>query len=94
MALKSLKQEQRELAEFISAISERSYWAGWMLGIEREVWTAMHAPGFGGAPLNLTAEEVKHAFAMSSKCAGWIVWDEVHEESFIPIEAWIERVNF
>lgn len=43
-------QEQRDLVDFISAISGRNYCAGRMQGIEREVWKAMHTPGFGGAP--------------------------------------------
>jgi hypothetical protein len=62
-----------------------------MQGIEREVWRAMHAPGFGGAPLSLTIEEVQQLYAMSAKCGGWIVFDEVQQESFIPIEEWKAR---
>lgn len=53
MALKDLTPDQRELAEFLSALSEWTYRASWMSGIEGEVWRAMHAPDFGGVPLNL-----------------------------------------
>lgn len=41
--------------------------------------------------MKLTAEEVHRLHAMSAKCGGWIIFDEVHEESFIPIEEWRRR---
>lgn len=91
MALQDLTQEQRDLAEFISEISERRYRAGWMQGIEYEVWDAMHAPELGRGALRLTVEEAQKLYAMSARCRGWIVFDEVHEESFIPIEEWRGR---
>lgn len=91
MALRDLTQEQRNLAEFISEISERSYRAGWLHGIEHEVWKAMHAHDFGGAPLSLTAEEVQQLHTMAAKCGGWIIFDEVREETFIPMEEWKAR---
>lgn len=43
MARGNLSREQQELADFLSQLSERSYRAGWMQGIEGEVWVAMHA---------------------------------------------------
>jgi len=59
-----------------------------MQGIEREVWSAMHRPGFGGLPLSLTAKEVQQLYAMSAECGGWIIFDDVHGESFVPIKEW------
>ncbi|HLO96307.1 MAG TPA: hypothetical protein VK195_18515 [Burkholderiaceae bacterium] len=91
MALQDLTQEQRDLADFISQISERRYRAGWMEGIEYEVWEAMHAPDLGRGALRLTVEEARQLHAMSAKCRGWIVFDDVNEESFIPIEEWRAR---
>ncbi|WP_124543191.1 hypothetical protein [Piscinibacter terrae] len=92
MARGDLTREQQELADFLSQLSERSYRAGWMQGIESEVWVAMHAPDLGRVPLmKLTPEEVHRLHAMSAKCGGWIIFDEVHEESFIPIEEWRSR---
>jgi hypothetical protein len=43
------------------------YMAGSMFGIEREVWSAIYTPGFGGPPLSLTAEEVRRFRAISAK---------------------------
>lgn len=51
----------------------------------------MHAPDLGRGALRLTFEEVQQLYAMSAKCGGWIVFDEVHGESFIPIEEWRGR---
>lgn len=91
MALQDLTQDQRDLADFISEISERCYRAGWMQGIEYEVWEAMHAPDLGSGALRLTVEDAQQLHAMSTNCRGWIVFDDVNEESFIPIEAWRGR---
>lgn len=88
LALKDLTPHQRELAEFLSSLSERTYRAGWMSGIESEAWRVMHAPDFCGVPLNLTAEELWQLHAMSATCGGWIVFDDVNEESFKPIGEW------
>lgn len=57
MALQDLTQEQRDLADVISRVSERCYRAGWMQGIEYEVWEAMHAPDLGRGALRLTVED-------------------------------------
>lgn len=91
MALQDLTQEQRDLADFISKISERHYRAGWMQGIEYEVWEAMHAPDPVRGSLRLTVEEVQQLYAMSAKCSGWIVFDDVNGESFVSIEEWRRR---
>lgn len=52
-----------------------------MQGIECDVWEAMHV----GAPAE---SDCQRSAAAVAKCGGWIVFDEVHDESFIPIEDW------
>jgi hypothetical protein len=83
-----LTDEQKELADLMSEHSQAAYRAGWMLGIERELWEAMHAPGFGGVPLNLTAADVQRLTALSACCGGWIVNDGVSPMRFVPLAEW------
>lgn len=93
MALKDLTTEQRQLAEFMSHLSERSYRAGWMSGIERALWMAMHGPSGGEAPIWLTADEAMELRRLSAKCGGWIEFDDVLEETFVPLAQWEARLK-
>ncbi|TXI83941.1 MAG: hypothetical protein E6Q40_10205 [Cupriavidus sp.] len=91
MTLRDLTPTQRELAEFMSHLSERSYRAGWMSGIERELWTGMQKPGSSSAPIWLTSDETQRLKALSAQCGGWIVFDDILEETFVPLIDWEAR---
>jgi hypothetical protein len=88
VALEDLSSDQRDLASLISAISQRSYRAVWMQGIEVDVWHAMHASDGGGAPLNISPGEVQHLLDLSGRCGGWITFDAKRGETFVPIQDW------
>lgn len=89
MALVDLTPDQLNLAECISSISEQRYRASWMQGIERDVWEALNAPSRSYGALSLTLHEVQQLNALCSKCGGWIMFDDANEETFIPIDAWM-----
>lgn len=93
MALNDLTQDQRKLAEMISRLSERRYRAGWMSGIEFEVWQAVHGTATNRAAFLLTAVEVDDLIQLSARCAGWIVFDEHREETFVAATEWLARLN-
>ena len=91
MALEDLSSDQRDLATFISRISQRSYRALWMQGIEIDVWRALHAADGGGPPLNLSRGEVQRLLDLSGRCGGWIVFDANRGETFVPIQDWLRE---
>lgn len=91
LSLSDLTLDQRELAQLISSISQSRYCAGWMLGIEAEVWRALHAPTEIAAAIRLTAAEVTRLHELSARCGGWIVFDEVCDETFVPMNRWLAR---
>lgn len=65
-----LTPAQQQLATLMSQMSERAYRAQWMLNIEVELWRAMHAPGGGGAPHNLTPDDAAQLQTIAETCGG------------------------
>ncbi|WP_431047076.1 hypothetical protein [Roseateles sp. L2-2] len=89
MALDDLTSPQCALAEFMSELSERAYFAGWMTDIEVELWRALHSPAHRGAPLHLSPDDVQKLDTLSRQCGGWIFFDDDLEETFAPMDEWI-----
>ena len=86
--LRDLSSQQRELAEFMSSISERLYRAGWIDGLEFQLWrTASEERDELGQP-EITKEEVRQLQELSARCGGWIVFDDQSEETFVPLPEW------
>ncbi|MFH7041743.1 hypothetical protein ABT392_05425 [Paucibacter sp. JuS9] len=86
--LRDLSDHQRELAEYMSSLSQRAYAAGWMEGIEFELWRAvLHGP-FKCGLLQLEAKHVERLAVLSKLCEGWIYFHEEHEESFASVPEW------
>ncbi|MBO9687082.1 MAG: hypothetical protein J7598_10740 [Mitsuaria chitosanitabida] len=88
MSRSDLTPDQQELAEALSKISSRTYRATWMEGIESEVWRAVVASELGRVPLQLTAEEIDRLRVLSDRCGGWIRYDQIREETFVPMADW------
>ena len=86
--LHDLSSAQRELADYMSALSERAYAAGWIERLEFKLWTAMSqdTPTLGSMPL--TQDEILRLRALSERCGGWICFDEKREETFVPAGHW------
>lgn len=83
-----LTEAQRRLADFMSELSEQAWSAGWMRGLEHELWRAVvSGPRLVGR-LQVTEEHVAQLRRMSADCNGWIAFDDEREETFVPIERW------
>ena len=88
--LKSLPPRARELAEYMSGISEAAYHAGWMLHLEYELWSiVLSGPRSYGRSV-ITQAEIDKLKALSQNAQGWIVFDDHKEESFVPLAEWQE----
>ena len=86
--LSDLSSPQRELAEYMSALSERAYGASWMEGLEVALWRAASQGPFTYGRLELTPEHVRHLRELSAACGGWIFLHKDREESFASFAEW------
>jgi hypothetical protein len=89
--LANLTPQQRELALYMSELSEGAYSAGWMDGLEQALWRAVISGPCRYGHLTLTAIHIEKLKALSGACGGWIRFDDEHEESFVPIETWTRK---
>lgn len=86
--LSDLNDSQRALAESMSLLSEAGYHAGWMAGLEFDLWRAVIGGPFRYGQFDLTDDHVQRLQCLSDACGGWIVFDSAREEIFVPISHW------
>jgi hypothetical protein len=86
--LSDLIGEQRVLAEFMSSLSENAYCAGWMDGLEFALWQVLLGERREYGRLVMTGEDRWKLRSLSDAAAGWIVFDDDREETWISFEDW------
>ena len=91
--LKDLTPCQRELAEYMSELSELAFSAGWMENLEHALWRAVEEGPFRYGHLNLTTEQTEKLKQLSTSCVGWVLFSEDTEETYVPIELWRRLYN-
>jgi hypothetical protein len=86
--LSDLTSKQRDLADYMSELSEEAYCAGWMMGLEYALWDAVlrHSNEYGG--LTLHDAERSRLRGLAEGCGGWIIFDDATEETWIPMAKW------
>jgi len=90
--LKDLNQDQLQLAELMSKISEEAISAGWMDGLEYELWEILNGTRTSYYRHVVAQEEIQRLRLLSAKCGCWIIFDDVNGETAIDLESWKERV--
>lgn len=88
-----------KLLELMSEISEEEFCAGWLDGLEFDLWAAVHDRDHADAPV-LPSADVAMLRGLSDECGGWWVhvstvgreWSAgtVPGRVFLPIDAWRE----
>ncbi len=91
--INDLNPSQRELAEYMSSLSEEAYSARWMSGLELELWKAMKKEIVKYGRLEITDEIIAKLKDLSSKANGWIVFDDENEEIFLTWKLWNGYIN-
>ena len=86
--LSDLDDSQRALAESMGWLSEASYHAGWMDGLEFDLWRGVVEEPFRYGQLDLNVDHIARLQRLSEACGGWIVFDGDREETFVPIDYW------
>ena len=89
--LDDLTTFQRALADLMSDLSEDTYCAGWLTDLEFLLWETVigRRDSYGRFPL--TEGEILRLKELSEAGGGWIVYDEVARETWVPFEAWSQR---
>lgn len=89
--LADLSESQRELANYMSTISEEAYAASWIEGLEFELWRAIQESPIPYGRLQLTSAHTKRLKELSQICGGWIRFDDTTEEQFVPFSVWLAQ---
>jgi len=86
--LNDLTPSQRDLAEYMSGISERAYFASWIEGLEYALWRAIeHHPCKYGS-VEIDAIQADQLAKLSELCGGWMIFNDEDGELFIPLAQW------
>jgi hypothetical protein len=79
--LKDLVNDQLQLAELMSDISEAGFSAGWMQDLEFHLWAVINAGNGSYGRYMLTQAEIDQLRFLSDNCHSWIVFDVENEET-------------
>ncbi|HVU16650.1 MAG TPA: hypothetical protein VHD32_06985 [Candidatus Didemnitutus sp.] len=72
----------------MSEISEAGYHAGWMAGLEYDLWRILLRDGPRYGHHDLSDRERDRLRELFRRCGGWITFDDEQGESFVPIADW------
>ena len=86
--LSELTNDQRALAAAMSDLSEAGYHAGWLDGLEYDLWRLMLSGGQHYGHHDVSEEELMRLRSLSERCGGWIVFDDEREEVFVSLKEW------
>lgn len=77
------------LRDYMSALSEEAWYAGWMMDLEYALWDAVqHGPCVYGR-LEITHQHVAKLRELSAACGGWVCYSgDSREEEFVPLDQW------
>jgi len=75
----------------MSELSEQAYCAGWMGGLEFDLWNALVGGPREYGRVRITDEQVERLRRLSEAARGWIVFDDVDEETLVPLDEWKRR---
>lgn len=84
----------RDLCAFMSVLSEKYYCAGWLIGLEYQLWSMVHGGSRECGPYTVTPEEVTKLRRLHERAGGWWMWAEDSQEPgasgqvFVPTAEW------
>jgi len=81
-----MNEKAQELLQLISDLSEEAYCAGWMDGLEFDLWSAVLNGPIKYGHLQITPEHINQLKRLAHECGGWIYFDGKTEETFISTE--------
>jgi hypothetical protein len=79
------------LAYVMSSISERCYYATWMDNLEYVLWHAVEEGPRRYGHDEINTDDITALKMLSKRCEKWIFFDDVDEETVIPLDLWREE---
>jgi len=86
-----LTDEQRELYDAMSDISEDCHCAGWITGNEYNLWAALQDGDLRYGQGEIDAEQLELVRGLSKEVDGWIIWLDDDDVPGLPVEQWGAR---
>ena len=84
---------QRNLADYMSELSEEAWRAGWMDGLEFALWEVMLGERQEYGCLAITPDHRTRLRLFSEECGGWIVYLDSLGETWVPLDDWKTRFS-
>ena len=91
--IEELSGKVKELAEFMSDLSEEAYSAGWMENLEYALWGAVVGGPTKYGRLYVDNSKIAILNKLSNETGGWIYFDDDTEETFISILDWEKKYS-
>lgn len=79
------------LLGLMKGISEEFWCAGWMSGMEYDLWRAEAGKRWGQG--SLTERQATLLRLLSEECGGWWYWNENDGPKFIRTQEWVKRLR-
>lgn len=86
--LTDLSHDERQLADLMSAISERCYYAGWIENLEYILWASLNDGVRKYGHDIISQEDIDKLGEYSRDLNCWIYMDEITEETAIDLLTW------
>jgi hypothetical protein len=88
---KHLTSQQLLLADYMSEISERCYYASWMQNLEYALWDAvLHGQRKYGHN-TISPKDIEILSDLSKAASAWITFDDNTEATAIDLNTWKEK---
>lgn len=84
----NLTIDQKVLADYISAISERCYYAGWITNIEYILWDCLINGARKYGHDYITQQDINFLKSQSIRIGCWIIFDDKDGEIAIDLDKW------
>lgn len=91
--INDLNLAQRELAEYMSYLSEEAYCTSWMDDLEFKLWQVMNGEITEYGRLEITSQIITKLKDLSSIAKGWIIFDDDLDELYLTWELWQGYLN-
>jgi len=89
--INDLTSDQKHLAEFMSEISERCYFAGWMNNLEYVLWDVLESGQRTYGQDIITTKDITRLKALSDKSESWICFHPEQEEIALTLNVWRQK---
>jgi len=79
-----------ELAQLMSDISERCYYAGWLGGTEDVLWSTLNTGPRKWGTGSIRQKDIDQLKSLSEQAQGWVTYTD-EGGRFVPIAEWLRR---